>query len=232
MIGTSHNVSHHNVSHPRSGLRRAWVAGVAMLAMAGCGVGTDAQPQVLAPEKVPYSLLTPSTTPTTGPVTPTVAQMAASVYLVDNETSQLVEVQRSVPAPPSVRSALEELIKGPTEAELTRGLRSNIARSTVLRGVSGPDGGVVTVDLSDLTGIAGQGQRLALAQVVFTVTAAPDVQRVLFAFAGEPSEVPNGQGESTGRPLGREDFATFDPNVPSTVPATTPPPSDPGQPSG
>lgn len=224
----------HGTGGQGAGLRQAWVVvtAVALAAMAGCGVGTDAQPQALAPDKVPYSLLATSTTSAPEPVTPTVAQVAASIYLVDNETSRLVEVQRSVPVPPSARSALDELIKGPTEAELAQGLRSNIARSTVLRGVSGPDGGVVTVDLSDLTGIAGQGQRLALAQVVFTVTAAPEVQRVLFAFAGQPSEVPNGQGESTGRPLGREDFATFDPNAPSTVPATAPPPSVPGQPAG
>lgn len=205
---------------------------VVTLSLAGCGVGADSQPQALAPEEVPFNLLATSTTstPTTELVAPTVPEVTVPIYLVNNDTSQLVEVQRSVPAPASARTALDELLKGPTETELAQGLRSNIARSTVLRGVNGPDGGVVTVDLSDLTGIAGQGQRLALAQVVFTVTAAPEVQRVLFAFAGQPSEVPNGAGESTGQPLGREDFATFDPNAPPTTAASPPP--EPGEPAG
>jgi spore germination protein GerM len=198
---------------------------VATLATSGCGIQQDDQARTLPSDKVPFGLLaTSTTTTTTAPERPEAETVPTFIYLVDNETGQLVEVRRSVPAPPSVRDALQELLAGPTEEELSRGLRSNIASTTELLGIIGPDQGVVTIDLSDLTGTAGQGQRLALAQIVFTVTAAPQVDRVLFRFQGEPSEVPNGAGESTGEPLGRVDFATFDPAATTTAPPPPPPP--------
>lgn len=201
--------------HPRL---RAVLVGVA-LAAAGCGVPDDPAPRALAPETVPFSLLATSTTTTTLRSPPPEVDDVAPVYLIDNDSGQLVEVQRPVPAPASVRGALLELLRGPTEAELAEGLSSSIPSSTQLLGVEGPAGGVVTIDMSDLSGIAGAGQRMALAQVVFTATAAPDVESVLFKFEGQPSQAPNAAGESTSEPLGRDDFAAFDPSAPSQAPA-------------
>lgn len=191
-----------------------------LLVLAGCGVRDDSAPRALAPEGVPFSLLGSSTTITAPPV-PTVQQVPVSVFLVNNETGLLVEVERSVAPPASVEAALQALLRGPTEDELAQGLRSSVPRSTELLGVEGPTGGLITIDLNDLTSIGGQGQRLALAQIVFTGTAAPDVDRVIFEFEGEASEVPNGQGESTAQPLTRADFAIFDPSA-TTVPASPP----------
>lgn len=195
------------------------------IAVVGCGVQDDAEPRALPPQDVPFNLLATSTTTTTARAS-VVPEAPVAVFLVDNETGQLVQVERQIPAPASAREALRELLEGPTEEELARGLRSSVARSTRLLDIEGPVDGVVTVDLSDLSGIAGQGQRMALAQVVFTVTADPQINRVLFKFEGRLSEVPDGQGESIGGPVGRSDFATFDPNAPTTtVPPPPPPPS-------
>ena len=192
---------------------------LAVVLLAGCGVPDDDVPQALAPESVPFSLLaTSTTTTTTVPKPPPLVDELVRVYLVDNLSGRLVEVSRPVPAPATVGRALQTLLEGPTEDELARGLSSSIAGSTQLLGVEGPAAGVVTVDLSDLSGIAGEGQRVALAQVVFTATAAPDVQAVLFKFDGEPSEAPNAEGESTAEPLRREDFAVFDPNAAAPAP--------------
>lgn len=207
----------------RAALGGALVAGAA-LALSGCGIQHDQQARPLPSDEVPFGLLATSTTTSTTAPRSEVPAVLTSVYLVDNETGQLVEVQRWVSAPPSVRSALGELLEGPTERELDQGLRSNIARATELLGIIGPENGVVTIDLSDLTGPTGEGQRLALAQIVYTVTALPEVDRVLFRFQGEPSEVPNAAGESTGEPLGRGDFATFDPAA-TTAPPLPPPPA-------
>lgn len=194
-----------------------------VLILAGCVVPDDDAPRAIDPSTVPFSLLGTSTTASTEPPAPPVRQVAVPIYLVDNDTEQLVEVVRTVEAPRSVGEALAELLQGPSAEELARGLTSAISRSTTLLGVEGPRDGVVTVNLSDdLSSIGGQGQRLALAQVVFTVTAAPEIQGVLFAFEGEPSQVPDGQGQSTAEPLDRADFATFDPTVP-TPPAPAPP---------
>ena len=200
----------------------ALMASVALI-LAGCAVPDDDAPRAIDPSTVPFDLLGTSTTTSTEPQAPPVRQVAVPIYLVDNETEQLVEVVRTVEAPRSVRQALAELLQGPSAEELAEGLTSAISRSTTLLGVDGPHDRVVTVNLSDdLSSIGGQGQRLALAQVVFTVTAAPEVQGVLFAFEGELSQVPDGQGQSTAEPLDRADFATFDPNV-ATPPSPAPP---------
>ncbi|HSH23164.1 MAG TPA: GerMN domain-containing protein [Acidimicrobiales bacterium] len=198
--------------------RRRRVLASALLAVVagGCGVPHDDSPRALSPEGVPFSLLATSTT-TTRPSPPPVVEELVPIYLVDNQSRLLVEVLRPVPAPASVPRAIEELLEGPNDDELARGLSSSLASSTELLAVEGPAGGVVTIDLSDLSGIAGEGQRMALAQVVFTATAAPDVDAVLFKFDGQPSEAPNAQGESTAEPLGRDDFAAFDPTAPSTT---------------
>lgn len=209
---------------PAGGPTRAVVVALALatLVSGACGIQHDEQARTLPSDKVPFGLLATSTTSTTVP--PEVPAVATSVYLVDNETGQLVEVPRFVSAPPSVRTALQELLEGPTERELDQGLRSNIASATELLGIIGPENGVVTIDLSDLTGPTGEGQRLALAQIVYTVTARPQVDRVLFRFQGELKEVPNAAGESTGEPLSRDDFAPFDPAATTTSAPPPPPP--------
>lgn len=204
----------------------AFVASAALM-LPGCVVPDDDAPRAIDPSTVPFSLLGTSTTASTEPQASPVRQVAIPIYLVDNETDQLVEVVRTVDAPRSVQAALGELLRGPRADELDEGLTSAISRSTTLLGVDGPRQGVVTVNLSDdLSSIGGQGQRLALAQVVFTVTADPEIQGVLFAFEGEPSEVPDGQGQSTAEPLDRADFATFDPNAP--IPPVPAPPQGEG----
>ena len=194
------------------------------LMLPGCVVPDDDAPRAIDPSAVPFSLLGTSTTASTEPQAPPVREVEVPIYLVDSDTEQLVEAMRTVEAPRSVLEALAELLQGPNADELAEGLTSAISRSTTLLGIDGPHDGVVTVNLSDdLSGIGGQGQRLALAQVVFTVTAAPEIDGVLFAFEGEPSQVPDGQGQSTAEPLDRADFATFHPTVP------TPPSPDPPQ---
>jgi len=70
--------------------------------------------------------------------------------------------------------------------------------------VTAPKDGLVTIDLShQLLDITGRQQILALAQVVFTATSLPDVDRVLFKIDGKRREVPNGEGTLTSSPLGR-----------------------------
>ena len=51
--------------------------------------------------------------------------------------------------------------------------------------------------------VTGRQQILALAQVVYTATELPSVDRVLFQIDGENVEVPNGNGKLTSSPLGR-----------------------------
>lgn len=49
-------------------------------------------------------------------------------------------------------------------------------------------------------------QPIAIAQVVFTLTRRPEVERVAFTLEGDPLEVPRGDGSLTSDPLTQGDF--------------------------
>lgn len=211
-------------------LARARAAAVVALTvgLAACGVQLDDAPRELAVESVPYGLLEPSTTTSTEPRTLTPFQ-PTSVYLVDNE-GFLVEVRRQLPGEPTVERSLLALLTPPSEAEGDIGLGTAISSTTVLRGpVQGPDQGLVTIDLSsEISDVSPESVRLALAQIVFTATAVPRVDKVLFQVDGQARQVPNGAGESTAEPLTRADYRQF-----VRPPTTTTLPSDvPDQPTG
>lgn len=179
-------------------------------ALVGCGVQLDEQPRPLAAESVPYGLLETSTTvegTTSTTLAPVPTFQATSVFLVDN-SDFLVEVRRQLPG--EVRVAIGSLLTPPTEAEVDSGLRTTIASTIVLRGIAGPEDGLVTIDLtSETSDVSPDIPRLALAQLVYTATAVPGVDRVLFQVDGQAREVPTGEGQSTAEPLSRVDYRQF-----------------------
>ena len=64
------------------------------------------------------------------------------------------------------------------------------------------DGQARSVDLdSGMSGIQGDGARLAYGQIVCTADALEGVEGVLFTIEGEPVQPPNGQGETGSAPL-------------------------------
>lgn len=202
--------------------RSALLALAVALASAGCGAGSDGQPRAISSDQVPFGLLDPSTTTTTS--TPTErATVSASVYLVDSD-GVLTEVKREVEAPLTIGRALESLLEQVSTSEAEQGLRSSIPSGTELRDYGAPAAGVVTIDLSSsIDNVTGEPLRRALAQIVWTATAVPEVNRVLIAVDGEPREVPDGNGVSTATPLSRTDYAVFT-NRPTTT-TTGPAPS-------
>ena len=71
---------------------------------------------------------------------------------------------------------------------------------------------VPLIDVNEsLTGVDGEEQMLALAQLVFTLTGLPGVNGVSFARDGRPVEVPTADGELKRGPLRRQDFAAVAP---------------------
>jgi spore germination protein GerM len=185
---------------------------VVLLAVA-CGVQDDPSPRALRSEDVPFDLLAPATST---PESET-GGVSATVWFVDNN-GLLARSRRSLDPPVTVEAILRALLQGVTDAEANNGLRSNIVSGTELRRVSGPVDGRVPVDLSaEFLTVSRQLQRLALAQVVFTVTGLPNVDRVLFQFDGEPAEVPGAGDELTAAPLTRADFGQFDPTATTTT---------------
>ena len=177
------------------------VTGVALVA--GCGVPEDSEPKALATESVPFDLLAPSAP---GEVPGPGEGIRASIYLVDGE-DRLVDVQRRVPAPAGLWERLTSLLQPATLAENNEGLRNTIPDSTHLNKVSEPVDGVISIDLTGPLA-AGAGQRLALAQIVYTATAVrlPMVNSVLFYFDGVFQEVPDSTGAQSAAPRTRDDY--------------------------
>lgn len=198
--------------------RRAAVVVVAALValVAACGVREDRTPRPLASDEVPFGLLAPATS-IAEPLPGVADTEQSTIWLVDNE-GLLARSRRAIEPPVDVVDVVRVLLDPVTEAEADAGLRSNIPAGTQLLGIDGPADGLVTVDLSrELLTVTGELQRLALAQVVFTVSGLANVDRVLFRFDGQAAEVPGRGDELTGEPLTRADFEQFDPLATTTT---------------
>ena len=188
--------------------RVAAVVVVLAAVVASCGVATDDGPRALPRSDVPFDLLAPSTT-TVSSTTPVAVTTEVPVYLVAG--GRLTDVRRLVESPPSLFRALESLLAGPTAEESGAGLRSAVTNQSRLLSVR-VQSGVATIDLSgEFAGIGGQEQILALAQLVYTATAAQGVLGVRFSLDSKAVEVPRGDGTLTQEPLGRTDYAGLAP---------------------
>jgi spore germination protein GerM len=168
---------------------------VAILALAGCGVPVDRSPSALPRKGVPFGLLQPSprSSTTTSVVSP--VQSPVKIFLIA-ASGHLVAVPRAVPtASESLATVLDALVKGPTNTELATGLESAVPAQTVVLGaVIGTDD-VATVNLGGTFGqLVGQAQIQAVAQIVFTAAALPDVSGVSFELAGKAADVPVANG--------------------------------------
>jgi hypothetical protein len=186
---------------------------VAAVGLVSCGVPNDEGPRQLDARNVPFELLGPTTSTT---VTAEGPLREVTVFLTSD--GRLTEVTREVEAPASLRKSIEALLAGPAADESS--LSTAITTETKLLHLHGPDDGLVTIDLSRaMLDVTGRQQILALAQVVYTATAYPGIERVLFQFEGESREVPNGEGTLTSTPLGRLSYRAL--TEPVEVPGTS-----------
>lgn len=186
---------------------RMWVAGcLAVGGLAGCAVTAEDDAHRLPDAEVPFDLLAPGTT-TEPQSTPQVD--TAALYLISD--GRLEPVFREVPADATPGQVLLALVDGPTTDEQARGLTTALSDATGIGEVSTARG-VATVDLQPAPGdLARDEQALALAQIVFTLTAQPGIGRVAFTLGGEPVDVPDGSGALTSDPVAREDYADLAP---------------------
>jgi hypothetical protein len=100
---------------------------------------------------------------------------------------KLFVTERTVPVTTSVgRAALDSLLAGPSAAEYTAGLRSQIPVGTKLLGLR-ITSGTATVDLSSSFGSAASpsAMPLRIAQVVYTLAQFPTVSGVRFEINGQ-----------------------------------------------
>ena len=114
--------------------------------------------------------------------------------------------------PATAAAALRALLAGPNGFERGHGRATAIPSGTALRSLTVRDR-VATVDLSGRydDAVPGAPVEARLAQVVFTATAFPGVEKVRLRVDGGP---PAGLGTvATGPPVGRTDFEELSPAV-------------------
>lgn len=176
-------------------------------ALCACGVGTQRLPETIT---VRPPRLEVSTAPSSGPVLDT-------VFLVHGE--RLQPVQRRTSTPGNLRQVLGLLAAGPSPAEAQQGMRTALAPQPIsVLGVS--DRGVLTLGVTrQFTGVVGGNQLLAVAQVVWTVSQFPWVDRIRFVAQGDALEIPTDRG-LVQRTVTRDDFRTV---APRDAPAASPP---------
>jgi hypothetical protein len=135
------------------------------------------------------------------------------VYFVRGEDVGVAA--REVPTPDgSLAAAIRALLGGPSEQEVDAGLHSEIPDGTSLRSVSfGND--LATVDLSrEFESGGGSASMLVrVAQVVYTLTQFPSIDRVRFRIDGEVREAIGGEGVVVDPPVGRGDFEDQTPAI-------------------
>lgn len=175
-----------------------------VLVVAGCGVASESNAHRVPDDDVPFELLAPPTTvrPTTTSTSPDTSTV--EVYFAAGDS--LVPVEREIERPIEPLDVVEALAAGPDESEQASGITSHLPEDGGIESVT-LTGGVATVEtLPSFATVPPERQRLALAQVVFTLSARPGVGKVSFAVDGQPVDVPVGDGTLTSAPVSREDY--------------------------
>jgi hypothetical protein len=114
----------------------------------------------------------------------------------------------------SLATAMRALLAGPTDEELGAGLHSEIPAGTGLRGASFRND-VATVDLTSgfESGGGSASMLMRVAQVVYTLTQFPSINRVRFKIEGDAREAIGGEGVVVEPPVGRGDFEDQTPAI-------------------
>jgi hypothetical protein len=175
---------------------------VAVTGLAGCGVGGESSPREIDRRDVPFGLAERADAPTT---THDRDPYSFTIYLVTGD--RLRAVARGSQADPAPAARLRELLDGPTPAEADDGLRTLLTPAVAIESVRVADR-MATIALSDASAAQPSGNEgaLAVAQLVYTATAIPGVDRVRFVVDGTRTEIPRGDGTLTDRPVGRDDY--------------------------
>jgi hypothetical protein len=150
--------------------------------------------------------------PVTEPPTATPRRVTTAVYFLHGE--YVSPAPRTVTAPATAAGALHALLAGPSGTEARQGRTTAIPSGTTLRSLAVRDK-VATVDLSGRYDDGGGtlSMRARLAQVVYTVTRYPGIEKVRFQLDGKPVTSFGGEGIVLNRPVGRAHFEDVTPAV-------------------
>lgn len=207
------------------------VIGALLIAFAtsSCSIPGDGSVKQIDPDQIPYELnaTTTSPPPTTVPATTTTAPVVETTTSTISSTipvevvrlffvagAQIVPIDRLLLSPAAAPQVLAALSEGPPEGDAAAGLRSAlpvgfVAEVSVERGIA-----TVVLPATFITDIPGGEQRLAVAQIVLTLTRQSGVGQVRFTSNNEPQSVPRGRGDlsAPGATVACDDYANLLPS--------------------
>lgn len=184
----------------------AGTVGVAIVVVGACGVPADGSARPIDPGRIPFGLAEATSTTTTvagaGDVEAGVTgQLVRLYFAADN---QFVVVERTLPVV-TLERVVDALAGGPRESDGVLGARSVIGvediQSVTLKA------GIATVSLtSRFPELPPSEQRLAVAQLVLTLTSRPGVGQVAFSLEDKSVDVPRADGSITRGNVSRDDY--------------------------
>jgi hypothetical protein len=181
---------------------RPFQIGALCLLLASCAVPKSGSVNEVSPDDIPFGLSSPETsapsTTTTIVVQTTVAGTAyekADLFFI--EAASLIRVQIEIPSPTNLQGVFTALISGlPSSAPS----KAKTLLPTAFAANIDVEGGVANVNskIGYLDSIKPNEQRLAIAQIVLTLTSQPGIGQVTFSVGGKPIGVPRGRGDIAG----------------------------------
>lgn len=185
-----------------------------VVALAGCGLSADSQPNPIAAEDLPADLLDPNP-PASTTLPDSAATIPVTVYLVKSEgdATRLVPVEREVVDASRARDRIDAVLVPTSAEEQALGLVSSVPTDTVLLDTSlVPEESELVVNLSNaIFDVQGKELAKAFAQLVWTVTELPTVRQVRFRVDGRAYRAPNAEGIEQDGAVTRGDYNAFTP---------------------
>lgn len=167
--------------------------------LAGCSVG---------PQDVPVPVHAPRAS-APSPTTQAGVPLTVQLYVVRGDN--LYRLTRTVPPGAGLEPALVALAEPLSTAEVARGLRSALPTSgTPLVGTLRDSVARVSVP-KGFDRISVREQQLAMAQLVFTITADTLASSVVLVQGSRELPVPDDSGQLVARPVTRLDYAAYRP---------------------
>lgn len=194
-----------------------------VISVAGCGVPRTSKVIDISMSELPPELSQqPTTTTTTSttvaedssaketqqPATEVLSEPVELYYISDD---RLVATTQSLVSPATISQVMAALVAGPPAGDNGLGLRSALpnelnAEIDVSKGVA-----QINTTAEFLTKLSPIDQRLAIAQLVLTLTRRPGVGQVIFAVDGQSVAVPRGRGDlaQPGSTVSFDDYSSL-----------------------
>lgn len=197
------------------------VLALACTSTVACGIPEEGDVQSIDPANIPYELNATTTSTTFAPpIAPTSipaadgSQPTPSIELVSLffiSGSRVVPITQLLLSPATPGQVLASLVEGLPPGDVAAGLRTAIPDESAFEIVV--ERGIARVELPPAltSAIPGSEQRLAIAQIVMTLTRRAGIGQVVFTSSGRPQSVPRGPGDLTqpGGAVACEDYANL-----------------------